>query len=104
MQFDRLKDLREDSERKQLEIAKLLRITQQQYSLYETGKRHVIRTFGAEGMGLFQLISPVLALSFSLTVSGIQTAISKYVASETSTRDYMKRAKTARFRRENTID
>lgn len=44
--------------------------------------------FGAEGMGLYQLISPVLALSFSLTVSGIQTAISKYVAGETSTHDY----------------
>lgn len=44
--------------------------------------------FGAEGMGIYQLISPVLALSFSLTVSGIQTAISKYVASETSTHDY----------------
>lgn len=44
--------------------------------------------FGAEGMGIYQLISPVLALSFSLTVSGIQTAISKYVASETATRDY----------------
>ena len=44
--------------------------------------------FGAEGMGLYQLISPVLALSFALTVSGIQTAISKYVAGETATRDY----------------
>lgn len=44
--------------------------------------------FGAEGMGIYQLISPVLALSFALTVSGIQTAISKYVASETATRDY----------------
>lgn len=44
--------------------------------------------FGAEGMGIYQLISPVLALSFSLTVSGIQTAISKYVAGETATRDY----------------
>lgn len=44
--------------------------------------------FGAEGMGIYQLISPVLALSFSLTVSGIQTAISKYVASETNTHDY----------------
>ncbi len=44
--------------------------------------------FGAEGMGIYQLISPVLALSFALTVSGIQTAISKYVASETSTRNY----------------
>jgi stage V sporulation protein B len=50
--------------------------------------------FGAEGMGLYQLISPVLALSFSLTVSGIQTAISKYVASETSTRDYKKSFRT----------
>lgn len=44
--------------------------------------------FGAEGMGIYQLISPVLALSFALTVSGIQTAISKYVASETTARDY----------------
>lgn len=44
--------------------------------------------FGAEGMGIYQLISPVLALSFALTVSGMQTAISKYVASETSTHDY----------------
>ncbi|MCH5251038.1 MAG: polysaccharide biosynthesis protein [Lachnospiraceae bacterium] len=46
------------------------------------------KVFGAEGMGIYQLVSPVLALSFSLTVSGIQTAISKYVASETSTHDY----------------
>ena len=45
--------------------------------------------FGAEGMGIYQLISPVLALSFALTASGIQTAISKYVASETSTHDYV---------------
>ena len=44
--------------------------------------------FGAEGMGIYQLISPVLALSFALTASGMQTAISKYVASETSTHDY----------------
>lgn len=46
------------------------------------------RVFGAEGMGLYQLTSPVLALTFSVTVSGMQTAISKFVASETSTRDY----------------
>ncbi len=44
--------------------------------------------FGAEGMGIYQLISPVLALTFALTVSGIQTAISKYVAAETGTHDY----------------
>lgn len=46
------------------------------------------RIFGAEGMGIYQLISPVLALSFSLTVAGMQTAISKYVAGETVTKDY----------------
>lgn len=46
------------------------------------------RLFGAEGMGIYQLISPVLALSFSLTVAGMQTAISKYVAGETVSRDY----------------
>lgn len=46
------------------------------------------RLFGAEGMGIYQLISPVLALSFALTVAGMQTAISKYVAGETVTRDY----------------
>lgn len=44
--------------------------------------------FGAEGMGIYQLISPVLALSFALTVSGMQTAISKYVAGETGNHDY----------------
>lgn len=46
------------------------------------------RVFGAEGMGIYQLTSPVLALSFSLTVAGIQTAISKYVANETFSKDY----------------
>lgn len=46
------------------------------------------RIFGAEGMGIYQLISPVLALSFSLTVAGMQTAISKYVANETISKDY----------------
>lgn len=46
------------------------------------------RVFGAEGMGIYQLIAPVLALSFALTVSGIQTAISKYVAREEKTGNY----------------
>ena len=46
------------------------------------------RTFGAEGMGIYQLTAPVLALTFALTAAGIQTAISKFVAGETSTRDY----------------
>lgn len=46
------------------------------------------RVFGAEGMGIYQLTSPVLALTFSLTVAGMQTAISKYVAGETISKNY----------------
>ena len=46
------------------------------------------RTFGAEGMGIYQLTAPVLALTFALTAAGIQTSISRFVARETSTRDY----------------
>ncbi len=41
MYFRRLKELREDADAKQLVIAKLLKITRQQYSLYETGKRTI---------------------------------------------------------------
>lgn len=36
---------------------------------------------GEEGMGIYQLLAPVMALSFSLTCAGIQTSISKYAAS-----------------------
>lgn len=39
--------------------------------------------FGEEGMGIYQLISPVMALSFSLTAAGFQTSISKFVAEYT---------------------
>ena len=49
---------------------------------------YLSRLFGEEGMGIYQLLGPVLALSFSLTAAGIQTAISKYVAGETSTGNY----------------
>jgi len=37
----RLKDLREDFDKKQYEIAEYLKITRQQYGLYETGKRDI---------------------------------------------------------------
>lgn len=40
------------------------------------------KTIGAEGMGLYQMIFPIYGLCFALSVSGIQTAISKYVAAE----------------------
>lgn len=41
MYLRRLKDLREDNELKQEDIAKILNITRQQYSLYELGKRTI---------------------------------------------------------------
>ncbi len=46
------------------------------------------RTFGAEGMGIYQLVTPVLALSYSVCCAGIQTSISKYVAGEPGTHHY----------------
>ena len=41
MYLKRLKDLREDKDLKQVNIAELLKITRQQYSLYELGKRDI---------------------------------------------------------------
>ncbi len=48
---------------------------------------YLSRLFGEEGMGVYQLLSPVLALSFSITAAGLQTAISKYVAGEASNKN-----------------
>ncbi|MDO5425040.1 MAG: polysaccharide biosynthesis protein [Eubacteriales bacterium] len=42
---------------------------------------------GAEGVGIYQLIFPVYAMTCSLTVSGIQTAISRHVSAKTATGD-----------------
>ncbi len=39
MNFKRLKDLREDHDLSQSDVAKILKTTQQQYSKYETGIR-----------------------------------------------------------------
>ena len=41
MYLKRLKDLREDKDLKQINIAEILKITRQQYSLYELGKRDI---------------------------------------------------------------
>ena len=41
MYLKRLKDLREDNELYQQDVANLLNITRQQYSLYELGKRTI---------------------------------------------------------------
>ena len=39
--YQRLKDIREDSDKKQEDIAVILNITRQQYQLYESGKREM---------------------------------------------------------------
>ena len=41
MYLKRLRDLREDIDAKQATIANVLKITRQQYSLYELGKRDI---------------------------------------------------------------
>lgn len=41
-------------------------------------------SIGAEGMGIFQLIAPVYALCISVSCSGIQTAVSRFVAEASS--------------------
>ena len=41
MYYQRIKDLREDNDKSQSEIAKLLGISQQHYSLYEKGEREL---------------------------------------------------------------
>ncbi len=47
---------------------------------------YLSRLFGEEGMGIYQLLSPVLAISFSLSAAAYQTAISKMVAEKTARR------------------
>lgn len=47
------------------------------------------RTIGASGLGLYQLIFPVFGLCLALSASGIQTAISRFVASEKNGRKYL---------------
>lgn len=43
------------------------------------------KSIGSEGMGLYQLIMPIMTISMSLCVIGIKTAISKYVAVQIAT-------------------
>lgn len=38
------------------------------------------RTIGAEGLGIYQLIFPLSTICFSITVAGLSTALSKFVA------------------------
>lgn len=47
------------------------------------------RTIGANGLGLYQLIFPVFTLCLAISASGIQTAISRFVASEKNGKKYL---------------
>lgn len=39
--YQRLRDMREDADKSQAEIAKILEVSQQHYSMYESGKREL---------------------------------------------------------------
>ncbi len=39
--YQRIRDMREDNDKKQEDIASVLQITRQQYQLYESGKREL---------------------------------------------------------------
>ncbi|MBQ2809289.1 MAG: helix-turn-helix transcriptional regulator [Clostridia bacterium] len=41
MYYQRIRDVREDNDKTQAEIASVLKITAQQYQLYESGKREI---------------------------------------------------------------
>ena len=47
------------------------------------------QTIGANGLGLYQLIFPVFSLCMALSSSGMQTAISRYVASSKQPTKYL---------------
>ena len=47
------------------------------------------RTIGASGLGLYQLIFPVFTLCLAISASGIQTAISRFVASSQEKKKYL---------------
>ena len=41
MIYQRVRDIREDNDKRQEEVAEILKITRQQYQLYESGKREL---------------------------------------------------------------
>ena len=59
MKIERLKEIREDKDLLQKDIAKILNITQVQYSRYETGLR-VIPVYHLEKLALFYHTSALL--------------------------------------------
>ena len=45
------------------------------------------RAIGAEGLGLYQIVFPLYMLAYSITVSGIQTSISRLVSARSALYD-----------------
>lgn len=45
---------------------------------------------GAEGLGIYQLIVPIYHLSYAISTAGIQTALSRLIASATAKREHAK--------------
>ncbi len=64
--YQRLKDMREDADKKQEEIAEVLQITRQQYQLYESGKREM-------PMHLFVLLAKYYNISLDYLAGLIDT-------------------------------
>ena len=46
------------------------------------------RAIGAEGLGLYQIVFPLYMLAYSITVSGIQTSISRLVSARFALYDH----------------
>ncbi len=53
-------------------------------------KMYLSRLIGAEGIGLYQLILPVCAISYALGISGFEVATSRFIAINTSKKQYDK--------------
>ena len=69
--YQRLRDLREDSDKKQEEIALVLGISRQQYQLYESGKREL-------PMHLFILLAKYYNVSLDYLAGLIETPNALY--------------------------
>ncbi len=52
---------------------------------------YLSRTFGAQAVGILQMIAPVTAMVFAVSCSGIQTALSKRIAELPDSRKHLKR-------------
>ena len=69
--YQRLRDLREDHDKKQEEIADVLKITRQQYQLYESGKREM-------PMHLFVILAKYYNVSLDYLAGLIETPQTLY--------------------------